>query len=111
VTADVTVLVGVGEISVDGRTTSGFGVPDRRERIEQGDGSELVTLDVSVGFGEARVDTPVETHDPPPDAFDGFDDVDRFGQFDLDLPDSFDALAAPERSPSLATTADRGDRR
>lgn len=65
VTADVTAKVAAGEVWIDGRSSAGLGVPERTERLEHGDGSELLTLDVTVGFGEARIDPGFDTFDPP----------------------------------------------
>jgi phage shock protein PspC (stress-responsive transcriptional regulator) len=56
VTASVTAQVGVGEIALDGRSTTGFGL-QRTQDIERGDGSPLLELDIRIGLGEATVTT------------------------------------------------------
>lgn len=103
VTALVTGQVAIGELYVDGRTSAGVGVPRREQAIEYGDGSELLTLQTNVGFGQVRVDGTTNTLWWDGDTSDGPPPPDALPQPDLPRPDlpQLDLPPAPEALPSL----------
>jgi hypothetical protein len=58
VTAEVTSRVGMGEIGLEGRLTTGAGL-QRSASVERGEGSALLQIDIQVGLGEISVDPHV----------------------------------------------------
>ena len=56
-TVDVTARVGVGQVTLDGRSTGGIG-QQRTQQFELGDGSQELDLELQVGFGEVDVYAP-----------------------------------------------------